>query len=91
MKFIRIAFCSFPIGKELFFSRFTAGGSLVILVPENERKGGLPMYTSFDPLAQRYPSQRLPLYAAKGMVNCSSPQAAAARLEALRRGGNALY
>ena len=48
------------------------------------------MYTGFDPLAQRYPSQRFPLYAAKGMVNCSNPQAAAAGLEALRRGGNAM-
>ncbi len=48
------------------------------------------MYTSFDPLAQRYPSQRFPLYARGGMVNCSSPQAAAAGLEALRRGGNAV-
>jgi len=48
------------------------------------------MKTSFDPLAQRYPSQRFPIYARNGMVNCSSPQAAAAGLEALRRGGNAL-
>ena len=48
------------------------------------------MKTSFDPLAQRYPSQRFPLYARGGMVNCSSPQAAAAGLEALRRGGNAM-
>ena len=47
------------------------------------------MYTSFDPLAQRYPSQRFPLYARNGMVNCSNPQAAAAGLEALRRGGSA--
>ncbi|MBR5094391.1 MAG: gamma-glutamyltransferase family protein [Oscillospiraceae bacterium] len=46
--------------------------------------------TTFDPLAQRYPSQRFPLYARRGMVNCSSPQAAAAGLEALRRGGNAI-
>ena len=37
----------------------------------------------FDPLAQRYPSQRFPLYARGGMVNCSTPQAAAAGLEAL--------
>ena len=44
----------------------------------------------FDPLRQRYPSQRFPLYARGGMVNCSSPQAAAAGLEALRRGGNAM-
>ncbi len=44
----------------------------------------------FDPLAQRYPSQRFPIYARGGMVNCSSPQAAAAGLEILRRGGNAV-
>ena len=48
------------------------------------------MNPDFDPLAQRYPSQRFPLYARGGMVNCSSPQAAAAGLEALRRGGNAM-
>ncbi len=48
------------------------------------------MMTSFDPLSQRYPSQRFPLYARGGMVNCSSPQAAAAGLEALRQGGNAM-
>lgn len=48
------------------------------------------MFTSFDPLAQRWPSQRFPLYARGGMVNCSSPQAAAAGLEALRLGGNAV-
>ena len=44
----------------------------------------------FDPLRQRYPSQRFPLYARGGMVNCSSPQAAAAGLEVLRKGGNAM-
>ncbi len=48
------------------------------------------MSTSFDPLFQKYPSQRYPIYARGGMVNCSSPQAAAAGLEALRRGGNAM-
>ena len=48
------------------------------------------MQVNFDPLAQRYASQRFPLYARGGMVNCSSPQAAAAGLEALRRGGNAM-
>ena len=48
------------------------------------------MYTPFDPLAQRYPSQRFPIYARGGMVNASSPQAAAAGLEVLRRGGNAM-
>ena len=48
------------------------------------------MNVNFDPLDQRYPSQRFPIYARGGMVNCSSPQAAAAGLEALRRGGNAM-
>ena len=48
------------------------------------------MKTPFDPLAQRYPSQRFPIYARGGMVNASSPQAAAAGLEALRQGGNAM-
>ena len=48
------------------------------------------MKTTFDPLAQRYPSQRFPVYAREGMVNCSSPQAAAAGLEALHWGGNAI-
>ena len=45
---------------------------------------------SFDPLAQKYPSQRFPVYARGGMVNCSSPQASAAGLEVMRRGGNAV-
>ena len=48
------------------------------------------MTASFDPLAQRYPSQRFPIYARGGMVNVSSPQAAAAGLEVLRQGGNAM-
>ena len=48
------------------------------------------MKTTFDPLAQRYPSQRFPIYARGGMVNCSSPQASAAGLSVLRRGGNAV-
>ena len=48
------------------------------------------MKSSFDPLMQRYPSQRYPIYAKNGMVNCSSPQASAAGLEILRRGGNAM-
>ncbi len=48
------------------------------------------MTASFDPLAQRYPSQRFPIYARGGMVNAPSPQAAAAGLEALRQGGNAM-
>ena len=29
------------------------------------------MNTSFDPLRQKYPSQRYPIYAKNGMVNCS--------------------
>ncbi|MEA4956093.1 MAG: gamma-glutamyltransferase family protein [Pseudoflavonifractor sp.] len=48
------------------------------------------MNTVFDPVFQRYPSQRYPIYARSGMVNCSSPQAAAAGLEVLRQGGNAM-
>ena len=48
------------------------------------------MKTSFDPLMQRYPSQRYPIYAHHGMVNCSSPQAAAAGLTTLMNGGNAM-
>ena len=47
------------------------------------------MSLRFDPLFQKYPSTRYPIYAKGGMVNCSSPQAAAAGLWALRRGGNA--
>ena len=31
------------------------------------------MNTPFDPVYQPYPSQRYPLYARGGMVNCSSP------------------
>ncbi len=48
------------------------------------------MKTSFDPLEQRYPSQRFPIYARGGMVNCSSPLASAAGLAVLRAGGNAI-
>ncbi|MBS5451705.1 MAG: gamma-glutamyltransferase family protein [Coriobacteriia bacterium] len=44
----------------------------------------------FDPTYQRHPSRRYPVYARGGMVNCSSPQAAAAGLEALRAGGTAV-
>ena len=48
------------------------------------------MKTGFDPLFQRYPSRRYPIYALGGMVNCSSPQASSAGLAILRRGGNAI-
>ena len=44
----------------------------------------------FDPLYLPYPSARYPVYAGEGMVAASSPQAAAAGLEALRAGGNAV-
>ena len=48
------------------------------------------MKPNFNPLDHRYPSQRFPIYASGGMVNCSSPMASAAGLEAMRRGGNAV-
>jgi gamma-glutamyltranspeptidase/glutathione hydrolase len=48
------------------------------------------MKTPFDPTYQRYSALRYPIYARGGMVNCSSPQAAAAGLEVLRKGGNAM-
>ena len=48
------------------------------------------MKPAFDPLAQRYPSQRFPIYAKGGMVNTSCPQASAAGLEILRAGGTAM-
>ncbi|NEG89504.1 gamma-glutamyltransferase family protein [Bifidobacterium aerophilum] len=44
---------------------------------------------TFDPLAQRYPSQRYPIYANRAMVNCSEPQASAAGLQVILKGGNA--
>lgn len=47
------------------------------------------VHTMFDPLSQRYPSQRFPIYAGHAMVNCSTPQASAAGMQALLRGGNA--
>ncbi len=47
------------------------------------------MIQPFDPLLQKYPSQRFPVYASGGMVCCSAPMASAAGLEALRAGGNA--
>ncbi len=57
-------------------------------IEETRRKS--MMNTVFDPLAQRYPSQRFPIYAKNGMVNSSCPQASAAGLEILRAGGNAM-
>ena len=48
------------------------------------------MQTPFDPRAQNYPSQRYPIYARGGMVNTSSPQASAAGLAVLQKGGNAV-
>ena len=77
-------------GRPIFFWRFTRTAFIMVssfgpVGPERE----LTMKTFFDPLRQTYPSQRFPLYARGGMVNCSSPQAAAAGLEALRAGGSA--
>jgi gamma-glutamyltranspeptidase/glutathione hydrolase len=48
------------------------------------------MTLHFDPLNHKYSSTRYPVYARSGMVNCSSPQASAAGLEVLRKGGNAM-
>ncbi len=44
----------------------------------------------FDPTFQKYPSLRYPIYANNGMVATSSPQASAAGLEILKKGGNAV-
>ena len=44
----------------------------------------------FDPAYLPYSGTRYPICASRGMVNASSPQAAAAGLEALRKGGNAV-
>ncbi|GHU88237.1 gamma-glutamyltransferase [Spirochaetia bacterium] len=44
---------------------------------------------NFDPVFSPYTSRRYPIYAKEGMVAASSPQAAAAGLEALRAGGTA--
>lgn len=44
----------------------------------------------FDPAHLPYASQRYPIYARNGMVCCSNPLAAAAGLETLRAGGNAV-
>lgn len=45
---------------------------------------------NFDPTFVPYPSTRYPIYANRGMVAASSPQASAAGLEVLRKGGNAI-
>lgn len=55
-----------------------------------ERGKDFHMQYDFDPLMQKYPGKRYPVYARGGMVNCSCPQAASAGLEVLRRGGNAM-
>lgn len=44
----------------------------------------------FDPLYHPYPSQRMTIYGRNGMVATSQPLAAAAGLEVLRQGGNAI-
>jgi len=44
----------------------------------------------FDPCFVPYASTRYPMYASRGMVAASSPQAAASGLDALKRGGNAV-
>ncbi len=44
----------------------------------------------FDPTYIPYHSRRYPVYANNGMVCASSPQASAAGLEVMRRGGNAM-
>ena len=49
----------------------------------------MPETLPFDPAFLPYPGTRYPVCAGRGMVNASSPQAAAAGLEALRKGGNA--
>lgn len=45
---------------------------------------------AFDPLYHPYPSHRVPVYGARGMVATSQPLAAQAGLDILKRGGNAI-
>ena len=45
---------------------------------------------NFDPTYQKYPALRYPIYANKGMVATSSPQASSAGLEIIKKGGNAV-
>ncbi len=48
------------------------------------------MNPTFDPLFQKYLSQRFPLYARNGMVCSSCPMASSAGLQVLLSGGNAV-
>ena len=48
------------------------------------------MKTPFDPVYQKYPSKRYPVYAKGGMVCSSSALASAAGLDILKKGGNAM-
>ena len=50
----------------------------------------MPEKLPFDPTFLPYPGTRYPIVARGGMVNASSPQAAAAGLSALKKGGNAV-
>ena len=58
--------------------------------PSAPDRTSAPASLPFDPAYQCFPSQRYPLFARRGMVNCSSPLAAAAGMEALQAGGNAV-
>ncbi len=53
--------------------------------PEERREDQM-----FDAANLKYPSARYPLFSDGGMVNASTPQAAAAGIEMLRKGGNAM-
>jgi len=58
----------------------------MIKKPKNNKN----LSIEFDPVMHKYDSIRYPIYARGGMVNCSSPQASAAGLEVLLKGGNAM-